>query len=144
MLLALSPETEDSPCPTCAFAKKPTPNCYTEALKHQVLNYRRLPQELRTMKGCLASGFPFIFGFTCFSSLPFDSTTGEIPLPTAQDHVIGGHAVLAVGYDDAAQLFTIRNSWGSRWGKGGYGFMPYSYLLDGGLADDFWTIRTIE
>ncbi len=138
------PETEDSPCPTCKFAQKPSPSCFAEALKHQILVYRRLPQELNTMKGCLASGYPFVFGFTCYSNLPFDSTTGEIPMPTPQDHVIGGHAVLAVGYDDATRRFIFRNSWGSRWGKNGYGFMPYAYLLDGGLADDFWTVRTIE
>jgi C1A family cysteine protease len=41
-------------------------------------------------------------------------------------------------------MFTFRNSWGAGWGQGGYGFMPYAYLLDGNLADDFWTVRTIE
>jgi C1A family cysteine protease len=138
------PETEDSPCPACKFAQKPTAKCYTEARKHQILSYRRLPQDASTMRGCLASGYPFIFGFTCYSNLPFDSTTGEIPLPTAQDDVIGGHAVLAVGYDDVSRKFMIRNSWGQHWGAGGYGFLPYEYLLDGNLADDFWTIRTIE
>src|SRR5262249_24663602 len=85
------PPTEDDPCPTCKFAQKPSANCYTEALKHQILSYRRLPQDLGTMRGCLASGYPFIFGFTCYSNLPFNSTTGEIPLPTSADHVIGGH-----------------------------------------------------
>jgi C1A family cysteine protease len=138
------PETDGAPCPTCKFAQKPTPNCFTEALKHQILVYRRLPQDANTMKGCLASGYPFVFGFTCYSNLPFQTTTGQIPMPTSQDHVIGGHAVLAVGYDDAARTFTMRNSWGPTWGKGGYGFIPYAYLLDGGLSDDFWTIRTIE
>ena len=138
------PPTEDSPCPTCKFAQKAPASCYTEALKHQILVYRRLPQDLKTMKSCLASGFPFVFGFTCYSNLPFQSTTGDIPMPTAHDHVIGGHAVLAVGYDDATHKFMLRNSWGPAWGQGGYGFIPYTYLLDGNLADDFWTIRTIE
>ena len=137
-------ESEGSPCPSCKFAQKPSQACYTEALKHQILAYRRLPQDLSTMKGCLASGYPFVFGFTCYSNLPFQSTTGEIPLPTNQDHVIGGHAVLAVGYDDTTRMFTFRNSWGAGWGQGGYGFMPYAYLLDGNLADDFWTVRSIE
>src|SRR5262249_32133990 len=138
------PAAEGEPCPSCKFAQKPSVACYKEALKHQILAYRRLPQDLSTMRGCLGSGFPFVFGFTCYSNLPFQSTTGEIPLPTTKDHVIGGHAVLAVGYDDDVHRFIIRNSWGPPWGKGGYGFMPYAYLLNGGLADDFWTIRTIE
>ena len=139
-----APQAEGEPCPSCKFAQKPSVACYTEALKHQILVYRRLPQDLSTMKGCLASGFPFIFGFTCYSNLPFQSTTGEIPLPTNKDHVIGGHAVLAVGYDDTTRMFTFRNSWGPGWGRDGYGFIPYAYLLDGNLADDFWTIRTVE
>jgi C1A family cysteine protease len=138
------PETEDSPCPTCKFAQKPSAACYTAALKHQILVYRRVPQDLNSMKGCLASGYPFVLGFTCYSSLPFKSTTGEIPLPSSHDHAIGGHAVLAVGYDDAHHRILIRNSWGPGWGAGGYGSLPYAYLLSPNLADDFWTIRTVE
>jgi C1A family cysteine protease len=138
------PPDEDSPCPSCKFAQKPPPKCYTEALKHQILVYRRVPQVLNTLKGCLASGYPFVFGFTCYTNLPFKTKTGDIPMPGAQDHVIGGHAVLAVGYDDAQRKLFIRNSWSKSWGKGGYGSLPYAYVLDGGLADDFWTIRTTE
>jgi len=138
------PETEDSPCPKCKFAQKPSAECYTEAKNHQILSYQRIQQDLHAMKGCLASGYPFVLGFTCYSNLPFQSTTGDIPMPGSQDHTIGGHAVLAVGYDDAAQKFLIRNSWGPGWGSGGYGSLPYAYLLSPNLADDFWTIRTIE
>lgn len=138
------PPSEDAPCPTCKFAQKPPESCYTEALEHQILVYRRLPQDLTAMKGCLASGYPFVLGFTCYSNLPFTSTTGEIPLPGAGDHVIGGHAILAVGYDDTRHRLIFRNSWGPGWGQGGYGFLPYAYVLDLNLARDFWTIRTIE
>jgi C1A family cysteine protease len=58
--------------------------------------------------------------------------------------VLGGHAVLGVGYDDAKQMFLFRNSWGATWGQGGYGFIPHAYLVDSNLSDDFWTIRTIQ
>ena len=57
---------------------------------------------------------------------------------------LGGHAVLAVGYDDAKQLFTIRNSWGTAAQDHGYFYMPYSYATDSNLADDLWTIRLIK
>ena len=64
-----------------------------------------------------------------------------MPLPQPSESVVGGHAVVCVGYDDSRQAFIIRNSWGAGWGEAGYGFMPYAYMLDGGLAADFWTIQ---
>ena len=137
-----APQTEGDPCPTCKFAQQPSPECYTEALKHQALNYSRISHALALMKGCLASGFPFVYGFTVYENFPFDTKTGEIPMPTGS--VIGGHAILAVGYDDSKQTFIFRNSWGPNWGCGGYGFMPYAYLTDSNLSDDLWTIRTVE
>ena len=58
------------------------------------------------------------------------------------ESVLGGHCVVAVGYDDTQQRFTFRNSWGESWGKAGYGTMPYGYLLSNSLASDFWTVKT--
>ena len=72
------------------------------------------------------------------------SRTGRVPMPGPNEALLGGHAVLAVGYDDAAGVFLIRNSWGSSWGQRGYGAMPYAYLADGNLSDDFWTIGLLE
>jgi len=136
------PTQEGMPCPTCKFAQKPPASCYTEAKKHQIVSYQRLTHALTLMKGCLASGYPFVFGFTVYENFPFDTKTGDIPMPTGG--VLGGHAVLAVGFDDTTRQFIFRNSWGKSWGKGGYAFMPYGYLLDPNLSDDFWTIRSIE
>ncbi|HEY5069769.1 MAG TPA: C1 family peptidase, partial [Candidatus Acidoferrum sp.] len=65
-------------------------------------------------------------------------------LPAPLESVVGGHAVLAVGYDDAAQRFIARNSWGAKWGQQGYFTIPYTYLMTGSLARDFWTIRMVE
>jgi len=65
-------------------------------------------------------------------------------MPKSNEQVVGGHAVVAVGYDEAKQWFLIRNSWGARWGLKGYFTMPYAYLTDRNLADDFWTIRVVE
>jgi C1A family cysteine protease len=62
-------------------------------------------------------------------------------LPQRGEKVLGGHAVMAVGYNDAQQRFLVRNSWGEGWGMKGYFTMPYKYMADRNLSDDFWTIR---
>jgi len=128
------------------FTEKPPASCYQAALDKQALAYQRIPQTLNQLRGCLAHGFPFVFGFTVYES--FESSevarTGEAPLPSAGESVLGGHAVLAVGYDDATGRFKIRNSWGPNWGDGGYFTLPYPYLTDRGLASDFWMISQVE
>jgi C1A family cysteine protease len=70
--------------------------------------------------------------------------SGKVPMPKANEAVLGGHAVLAVGYDEDQQRFIVRNSWGDNWGIDGYFIMPYPYLLQGSLSRDFWTIRRVE
>jgi C1A family cysteine protease len=98
------------------------------------------------MKGCIASGFPFVVGFAVYESFESDAVarTGTVPLPAPTEAVIGGHAVLAVGYDDAKQRFHMMNSWGAGWGDKGFFTMPYAYLTDEDLSADFWTIRIVE
>ena len=128
------------------FTRRPSTACYTAAAQHQIVQYSRLVPVLSQLKGCLAAGYPFVFGFTVYES--FESrqvaATGIVLMPSPSEHVMGGHAVLGVGYDDKAQTFTVRNSWSAKWGKGGYCRMPYAYLTDNNLARDFWTIRMIE
>ncbi|HET9342905.1 MAG TPA: C1 family peptidase [Candidatus Eremiobacteraceae bacterium] len=125
------------------FAVTPTPPCYAAALKFTATNYYSIDQDLTQMKTCLAEGFPFVFGFTVYDA--FESAAvaanGVLDLPGPDEHVIGGHAVLAVGYDEASQRVRVRNSWGAGWGQAGYFTMPYAYITDPNLATDFWTIR---
>ncbi|MFF9646393.1 C1 family peptidase [Kitasatospora aureofaciens] len=100
--------------PNARAAQKPPASCYTEALKSTVTGYQRVTRDLNQMKACLASGFPFVFGFTVYAD--FESAevekTGVAQLPTTDEEVIGGHAVMAVGYDDQTERFIVRNSWG--------------------------------
>lgn len=129
-----------------AFAKKPGAKCYSEALKHQVLSYQRVVRDVNSMKGCLAAGYPFVLGFTVYDAFESEAVakTGKLDMPKKNEGIKGGHAVVAVGYDDTQKRFIIRNSWGPGWGLKGYFTMPYQYLEEENLSDDFWTIRVVE
>jgi len=128
------------------FREAPPQAAVKAAKADLVVLYQRLIQDIDTMRGCLAEGFPFVFGFTVYAS--FESAavakSGVLGMPKAREKRIGGHAVLAVGYDDKQRTFLVRNSWGPKWGKKGYFTIPYSYLTSSRLASDFWTIRSVE
>ncbi len=128
------------------FREKPSRPCYAEGKKHQAIQYLRLAQSLGQLKGCLAEGYPFVFGFAVYESFesPQVAKTGHAEMPKANEALLGGHAVLAVGYDERRQWFIVRNSWGTKWGMRGYFTLPYPYLLQGSLSRDFWTIRRVE
>jgi len=138
------PETE-WPYDITKFAQKPPGSCYTDARKYKVVTYQRVTQVASQIKGCLASGYPFVFGFTVYQSFesPAVAQSGVLPMPKSGEPSIGGHAVMAVGYDDAKQSVIVRNSWGSSWGLAGYFLMPYAYITDPNLANDFWQIQVV-
>jgi len=139
------PETE-WPYDISQFAVQPPAQCYTDAVKYGVVQYQSVAQDLADMRACLAAGYPFVFGFTVYES--FESAavaqTGQVPMPGWFERAVGGHAVVAVGYDDPTTVFIVRNSWGASWGDAGYFYLPYAYLADANLADDLWTIRLVE
>lgn len=124
------------------FATKPPISCYAQALKDVITQYLKI-STLSDMKNCLVAGYPFVFGFSVYTN--FESAivarTGIINLPTKGEKLLGGHAVMCVGYDDSTQRFIVRNSWGTSWGQKGYFTIPYNYLTNSNLASDFWTIR---
>lgn len=141
------------------FDKEPSAFCYAFAQNFQAITFYRLdpsgtskPVLLDRIKTNLAAGLPSMFGFTVYSSYIQAGSTGKIPFPTAGDRIVGGHAVDAVGYDDNLKIknttpgavettgaLLIRNSWGTAWGAGGYGWLPYEYVLRG-LAVDWWSL----
>ena len=101
------------------FDRKPPLRCYKEARQHCIQSYYRI-HNLQEMLICLSQGYPFVFGFTVYES--FESAavarTGVANMPKKGERVLGGHAVMAVGYNQKEKRFLIRNSWGRGWGQG--------------------------
>jgi C1A family cysteine protease len=140
------------------YDEEPPAFCYGYAANFKSIKYVRLDclnisknELLLSVKDCLSKGFPSMFGFTVYSSIIQAESNGMIPFPTNQDSTVGGHAVIAVGYDDNIEMtqsdgkpinpgaILIRNSWGTEWGEDGYGWLPYEYLIKG-ITSDWWTI----
>ena len=134
-----------STSPRAKFKKQPPKECYESALDNQILYYERINEKLSDIRTCLADGFPFVFGFSVYSSFMSDEVvqTGIMPMPEKDESMLGGHAVMAAGYDDERSLLLVRNSWGKNWGDKGYFWMPYEYLETKNCSD-FWTIRLVE
>jgi C1A family cysteine protease len=122
---------------------QPPQSAYDDAANYTITSYQALQQSLSQLQSALVSGFPFVFGFSVFASWANTDST-VVPLPNDSDSQVGGHAVLAVGFDNSTALFKFRNSWGTEVGEQGYFYIPYSYVIDPNLASDFWVINAVK
>lgn len=122
------------------FNVTPAGIAYEDGVKRRIQKYQRITDRLYGVKSALASGNPVVFGFSVYQSFNRIGSNGVMAMPGTDERLEGGHAVLAVGYDDAAGHLIIRNSWGAGWGDKGYFYMPYSYVENENLSDDFWII----
>jgi C1A family cysteine protease len=146
------------------FDREPPAFCYAFAQNYQAMQYFRLdspfdmPRKdlLDRIKTYIVANIPSMFGFTVYSSITQATSTGKIPYPTQGEEALGGHAVVTVGYDNDMEItntntgglktkgaFLIRNSWSTRWGDAGYGWLPYEYVLKW-LARDWWSLLKSE
>lgn len=139
---------------------EPPDEVYEEAGKTTIDTYSRLDGQVDYLR-CLADGFPFVLGFTAFDTLDSDEVakSGVLPMPLKGDEEMGGHAVLAVGYDTdffknpaflasglspgqvSGVALKIRNSWGPEWGLKGHFWMPIEYAESDVNGGDAWTAR---
>jgi len=133
---------------------KPSKDAFQAAGSYKIAKYHRIPighlkpeAFLRHLKHCLADGHPFVFGFMLYSGFETEEVkkSGIMPIPDRKhEKLIGGHAVMAVGYDDRKKALLVRNSWGTDWGIKGHFWMPYDLVKDPTYAHDFWTVRGIK
>jgi len=141
------------------FDYEPTSFCYSFGQSYRALKYYRLDppgtpgdELLGRIKTNLAAKLPSMFGFTVYSSYDQADSSGAFPFPAPGETRVGGHAVVAAGFDDQKKIkntnpegpettgaLLIRNSWGTGWGEDGYGWLPYDYVLRG-LAQDWWSL----
>jgi C1A family cysteine protease len=152
VLFGVAPESA-WPYKPSEFDVEPPAFCFAYAQSYRAAHYYRLDPSgttadalLKNVRTSLAAGLPSMFGFTVYGSIPaIGDGTGDIPFPNPGDKSEGGHAVVAIGYDDNKKIgahrgaLKIRNSWGVDWGEKGYGWLPYAYI-EHEQADDFWSL----
>ncbi len=157
LVLVGAPPEKYWPYNVAQYDVEPPALPYSLAADYKAVRYFRhdppgtVPATLLTrIKTYLAAGIPSMFGFSVYSSISQASTTGMIPFPAVGEKCVGGHAIVAAGYDDTKVIhnasgptttgaFLIRNSWGPAWGQQGYGWLPYEYVLRS-LAVDWWSL----
>lgn len=124
------------------FANKPAHEAYLDAARRKIVTYRRVVGRDDVLH-CLADGFPVVFGFSVYEQFESDEVarTGIANMPGPDERMLGGHAVLAVGYNIAQQRLLVRNSWGVDWGMAGHFTLPFGYIQSASLSDDFWVVQ---
>jgi uncharacterized caspase-like protein len=140
-----APPEAEWPYLTEKFAQRPPRRVYQEATRHAAIAYKRVRGQPEQVKACLAEGYPVLLGFPVYNSFLSSQVaqTGRVPVPDDNESLVGGHAVMIVGYDDSEEAFIVRNSWGKGWGADGFFFLPYAYTFARGRSEDFWTVRSV-
>lgn len=140
--LGVCPE-DDQPYIISLFRQKPSKHAYQHAKKYKIDVYDRV-WDLNDLKLAIAENNPVVCGIKVYSSFESEDVarTGKVPMPKSYEPILGGHAVLAVGYDDKKQIVILRNSWGTSWGDKGYFYIPYKVFEY--LIMDMWTGEMIK
>lgn len=135
------------------FTKRPSKRALRDAESGQITVYKRLVNpgvggelRLQQLKACIAAGYPFPFGFVVFESMQTVACirTGKVPMPKAKEQELGGHAVMAMSYDDDKEELGFQNSWGTEVGDGGFFTLRYEFVMKTPWAEDFWAINAVE
>ncbi|MEB3701611.1 C1 family peptidase [Candidatus Bealeia paramacronuclearis] len=150
-----APDETVWPYDVSKFAIKPPVTAWTQAYSHKALDPNYMTHDaiipsvtgLNALKLAISSGDLISLGIAVYDSFESDQVakTGVVPIPDVKkESLLGGHAVLALGYDDKTQLIKCANSWGTSWGDKGYFYLPYKYFEDSSLTDEAWIISTVQ
>lgn len=138
-------DESDWPYNVQKFAVEAPGAVYASATKNRITDYARVNQTVQDLQAALAAGHPVAFGFSVYQSFESNAVAknGIVPMPLRRERMVGGHATVLVGFDNTTQRFKVRNSWGPKWGDGGYFYLPYAYATNKNLSGDFWVINAI-
>ena len=127
------------------FTVEPSKEAYENGLLYRIQGTKKLDRDMNAFKNCLVDGLPFVASIIIYSSFEAHKlpVSGILTLPRGTEDNLGGHAVLICGYDDTLQCWILRNSWGPKWCKKGYCYLPYVYLMDSTLATEFWAVTEV-
>jgi hypothetical protein len=110
----------------------PTDAELQRAAKYRIKGWSKLDaRKIEDVKSQLARGVAVIYDMSPDDQFQKFKGNSVIDIPGKMNGG-GGHAMIAIGYDDARKAFRIQNSWGRSWGDGGYAWLGY----------DFWVRNT--
>jgi C1A family cysteine protease len=157
MSYGFAPESEEGYSDNSKqYKQAPNPDQYKDGValfNQDKIAYTSISGDLPSLKQWFnKAGKGIVIGIDVYESFESNTATktGFIPLPkTKTEELLGGHAIFLVGYDDNLTApdgtkghFIFRNSWSSKWGDKGYGYLPYTFLTNK-LMDEFWGITEI-
>lgn len=123
-----------------SLMKYPLPSipdsAYLETDQFKVGAYARI-QTLSEIKTAICKNSPVLSGVYVTDSFLNPESGGFIGLP--EGNMLGGHAIIFDGYDDdmihtysngktLKGFVRLPNSWGTSWGDGGHGYLPYDFF----------------
>lgn len=116
---------------------KPSKEAYEKAKETYLIEAFNIKNDLSIIKNWLDNNEPIALAISIFSNFMASKSklTGKIGMPSTNDKLIGGHAVIICGYNDYSRELILRNSWGTYWGDNGYFYLPYEYLK---YCGDLW------
>jgi C1A family cysteine protease len=117
------------PYDTSLFSVSPTINSYEDAKLRTIKNYYKV-NGLNNILDALNRDYPIVASMHVYSNFNNIEYSKDfiLTMPSAADDLIGGHALVLVGYDLNKKLVLCRNSFGEHWCMNGYFWVPFDYI----------------